>query len=148
MKGAPMKGKTQPVRPMLIHKPLKINGYDIDVMGIVSNIVYIRWFEDLRFEFLDRYWPFENMLKSNRSPVLSTTHVKYRYPLTIYDRPFGMLWISDLGRAKWTVSIEIATEERINCTGTQTGYFLDLTTKRPVPLPTELRKEYERLTSQ
>jgi hypothetical protein len=86
MKGAPMKGKTQPVRPILIQKPLKINGYDIDVMGIVSNIVYIRWFEDLRFEFLDRYWPFENMLKSNRSPVLSTTHVKYRYPLTIYDR--------------------------------------------------------------
>lgn len=101
MKGAPMKGKTQPVRPILIQKPLKINGYDIDVMGIVSNIVYIR-----------------------------------------------MLWISDLGRAKWTVSIEIATEESINCTGTQTGFFLDLTTKRPVPLPTELRKEYERLTSQ
>jgi len=50
-----MKGKTQSVRPMLIQKPLKINGYDIDVMGIVSNIVYIRWFEDLRFEFLDRY---------------------------------------------------------------------------------------------
>jgi acyl-CoA thioester hydrolase len=147
MKGAQMKGEKKSIRPMLIQKPLKINGYDIDVMGIVSNIVYIRWFEDLRFEFLDRHWPFDNMLKSNQSPILSTTHVKYRYPLTIYDRPSGNLWISDLGRAKWTVSIEIITEEKMHCTGTQTGYFLDLTTKKPVPLPRELREEYERLTS-
>jgi len=46
------------------------------------------------------------------------------------------------------VSIEITTEEKVLCTGTQTGYFLDLTTKKPVPLPMELREEYERLIFQ
>ncbi len=30
-------------KPLLIEMPIKINFYDIDAMGIVSNIVYVRW---------------------------------------------------------------------------------------------------------
>ena len=78
-------------RPLLIEKQLKVNGYDIDVMGIVSNIVYVRWFEDLRYRFLDTFCPFEELLARNQSPILSRTEVEYKYPLTIYDHnPLGV----------------------------------------------------------
>jgi len=41
---------TPPIRPFLIEVPLPVRTYDIDFAGIVSNIVYIRWLEDLRLE--------------------------------------------------------------------------------------------------
>jgi acyl-CoA thioester hydrolase len=34
-------------------QPLPIRTYDIDFAGIVSNIVFIRWLEDLRLALLD-----------------------------------------------------------------------------------------------
>ena len=39
---------TRPHDQFLVEMPLKVQGYDIDVAGIVSNIVYVRWLEDLR----------------------------------------------------------------------------------------------------
>ena len=32
---------------LVAEREIEVNNYDIDAMGIVSNIVYIRWFEDL-----------------------------------------------------------------------------------------------------
>ena len=130
------------VRPMMVEKPLRVNGYDIDVMGIVSNIVYVRWFEDLRYKFLDTYFPFEEMLAIQISPILAKTEIEYKYPLTIYDKPLGRVWVADFGRAKWHVSFEIETEQRMHCVGMQTGYFFDLEKKRPVPIPDRLLEHY------
>ena len=39
-------------RKLVAERNFEVNGYDIDAMGIVSNIVYIRWFEDLRTDFI------------------------------------------------------------------------------------------------
>ena len=36
------------MRVMELEMPLKVRAYDVDAMGYVSNIVYVRWFEDLR----------------------------------------------------------------------------------------------------
>lgn len=30
---------------LVAEREIEVNNYDIDAMGIVSNIVYIRWFE-------------------------------------------------------------------------------------------------------
>ena len=38
-------------------QPLPIRTYDIDFAGIVSNIVFIRWLEDLRLALLDQTYP-------------------------------------------------------------------------------------------
>lgn len=132
------------VKPLLLEMPIRINGYDIDVMGIVSNIVYIRWFEDLRHHFLDVYWPYEEMLKLNQSPVLAKTEANYKYPLTIQDKPIiGKVWVHHFGRAKWEMGFEIANESRIFCTGTQMGYIFDINRKRPIPMPEELVERYK-----
>ena len=128
---------------MLLEMPIKVNGYDIDVMGIVSNIVYVRWFEDLRQYFLDTYWPYQAMLKANQSPVLAKTTVEYKYPITIHDQPIGRIWVENFGRAKWEMSFEITIEKKVVCTGKQIGYVVDLERKRPIPMPEGLRKKYE-----
>jgi acyl-CoA thioester hydrolase len=129
-------------RPMLVEKHFKVNAYDIDVMGIVSNIVYIRWFEDLRFGLMDQYWSYQEMLKSGQSPILAKTEADYKFPLTIFDKPVGQLWLSDLTRSKWTVSIEVKAEDKIVCIGKQLGYFYDINRKRPLAIPDALKDNY------
>ena len=134
---------------MLLEMPIKVNGYDIDVMGIVSNIVYVRWFEDLRHHFLDTYWPYEEMLEKGQSPVLAKTEVQYKYPLTIQDKPVvGRVWVNNFGRAKWDMGFEIANANRIFCIGMQMGYIFDLNRKKPIPMPEELVAKYEKSKSE
>lgn len=130
-------------RPMFVEKEIKVHAYDIDVMGIVSNIVYIRWFEDLRFLLLETYWPYGDMLKIGQSPILNKTEIEYKRPLTIFDNPIGRLWISNLTRSRWTVSLEIRAEGKLVCKGSQTGYFYDMEQKRPVPIPQQLHSIYQ-----
>lgn len=135
-------------RPLLIEKQLQINAYDIDVMSIVSNLVYIRWFEDLRYVLLDQYCPIQELLSSGISPILSHTSVDYKIPLTMFDRPVGKLWVSELRKARWSIQVEIVSDAGIHCCGTQTGYFYDLERKRPVRIPAILHQKYDEWMAQ
>lgn len=128
---------------MQVELPIKIHGYDIDLMGIVNNIVYLRWFEHLRQEFLDQFWPLENMLKENQSPILHKTSLEYKKPLTIYDKPNGRLWLSSVKHARWVVDIEIEQNGEIHAAGQQSGFFFDMANKRPVLLPKGLIRQFE-----
>lgn len=130
-------------RPLLVEMPLRINGYDIDVMGIVHNLVYPRWFEDLRTRFLDLYWPLDGMLRDRQCPTILTTHVEYKAPLTIFDKPVGRLWLTEAGKARWKIAAEIATAETLHCTGWQEGIILDLEKRKPVRLPQHLLEKYQ-----
>ncbi|MCF8308160.1 MAG: acyl-CoA thioesterase [Bacteroidales bacterium] len=138
-----MKSTTNIKGAMQVELPIKIYGYDIDVMGIVHNIVYIKWFEHLRQEFLDQYWPLEHMLQQDQSPILQKTQVEYKKPLTIYDKPTGILWVSKIKRVRWAVDIEIVQNGQIYCTGQQSGFFYDLKEKQPVLMPKALVNMYE-----
>lgn len=129
-------------RKMLVEKEFKINMYDIDAMGIVNNIVYIRWFEDLRFAFLDTYYPYTEMIKSNISPILMKTESQYKTALTIFDNPIGRGWVVHLGKSRWEMEFEIISGEKIHCIGKQSGCFYDLEKKKPTLIPHRLIDQY------
>lgn len=129
-------------RRMLLEKEIKINGYEIDVMGIVSNIVYVRWFEDLRMAFLDKYYPFDEMFALKISPILIQTECQYQKYLTIFDKPVGRCWVTYLGEKKWEMEFEIVTESSIHCTGKQSGLFYDLNKKKTTMVPERLLEQY------
>ncbi len=131
------------LKALLIEHPIRVKAYDIDAMGIVSNIVYVRWFEDLRMESLESYFPYAEMMESDFSPILAKTEIEYKYPVRINDKLIGRVWIHSLGKAKWAAKFEIVSETRTHCIGTQTGYFFDLKKNRPIPVPNRLRWAYE-----
>jgi len=54
---------TEDKKILLIEKEIKVATYDIDFAGIVSNISYIRWLEDLRLAWLEKYFPWVNRLR-------------------------------------------------------------------------------------
>lgn len=122
--------------------PLLVQTYDIDFAGIVSNIVYIRWLEDLRLKILETYLPLNELLERGYCPIIASTQIKYRQALRLGDRPTAKMWMSELGRIRCTLQAEIHLEQRLVATATQVGFFNDLNTMRPLAVPEQLKNAY------
>lgn len=119
--------------------PLQVKTYDIDFAGIVSNIVYIRWLEDLRLQLLAEHLPLERQMAHGYGPILGSTHIEYKRPIRLFDRPLGRMWVEKFGRTSWEVKAEILLDGEPAAAATQRGVFVDYATLRPVPVPEELR---------
>ena len=120
-----------------------VKTYDIDFAGIVSNLVYIRWLEDLRLELLAQRYPLERMVADGIGPVLLETSISYREVITIHDSPTGDMEIESIGNLRWTVAARFTSSERrrVHATARQTGIFIRLDTRRPVRVPPALRSD-------
>ena len=121
---------------------LPIQTYDVDFAGIVSNIVYIRWLEDLRLKILESYFPLDELMTDGYCPTVASTQIEYKQALRLFDRPTGKMWISKLGRLRVTLQAEIMLEEQIAATATQVGFLIDPKTMRPLGIPQKLKHAY------
>ena len=135
------------VRPLLVEIPFRVQTYDVDFAGVMSNIVYIRWLEDLRVKVLDEYLPLDALLAQGISPLLARTEINYRRPLRLDDRPIGRMWVSKIGRASSVLSAEFSLDGVIVADARQVGTFITLATGRPIPLPRALRDQYAAMAS-
>jgi acyl-CoA thioester hydrolase len=129
-------------RPLEVVLAIPVRTYDIDFVGIVSNIVYIRWLEDLRLKFLDEHWELNQQLEQGYAPVLAGTEIEYKRSIKISDRVIGRLWLSNLGRLKWTVKAEILSNDELAAIATQKGAFISLENGRPIQIPEEFQNKY------
>jgi acyl-CoA thioester hydrolase len=128
--------------PFEVRLPLPVKTYDIDFAGIVNNIVYVRWLEDLRCEILTNYLPIKQQLERQIAPVILQTQIEYRKPIKIFEKPLGRMWISKMKTLKWMVTAEITVDERIAAIAQQTGCFVNLSNGHPIPIPEELFEMY------
>ena len=121
-------------------QPLPIRTYDIDFAGIVSNIVFIRWLEDLRLALLDQAYPLIQALGEDVAPILLATRISYRRPVTIADRLVGRMRVVGLGRVRWRLAAEFHVAEALHAEAEQEGFFMRLSTRRPVAIPEPIRR--------
>lgn len=105
-------------QPFEVALDLPIKTYDIDFAGIVSNIVYIRWLEDLRLKMLESHLPIEKLMSKGYFPTVNSTQIKYQKALRLGDRPVGRMWMSQLGRLRCTLQAEICLGQEIAATAT------------------------------
>lgn len=117
----------------------KVRSYDIDFAGILSNIVYIRWLEDLRLELFERYLPLTDLLSRKQSPVLVSTQIDYRRTVTLRDRVTGYLWIERLGHKSMVFRAEFKVDDKLVAEARQINAFIDMTTMKAIPIPDEIR---------
>jgi acyl-CoA thioester hydrolase len=125
---------------MKIELALPIRTYDIDFAGIVSNIVYVRWLEDLRLTILAQHFrPLPEILLTGIAPILIKTDISYKQQLTIHDRAIGKMWIEEMGSLRCILAAEIISDDnesvRLAAQAQQTVIFIDLNTRRPVRIP-------------
>ena len=73
-------------KPLPVELQLPVRTYDIDFAGIVSNIVYVRWLEDLRLEMLSHSLPLEELLQNRIAPLILQTKIDYKQAIQMIDR--------------------------------------------------------------
>lgn len=114
--------------------------YDIDYAGIVSNQVYIRWLEDLRFEMIRRHFGWENF-EPGVVPLLLRTEINYRKALRLFEKVSGTIWIASLEGARWKLEAVFEREDGVIVADAKhEGIFFDQKKNRPVRIPEKLKQ--------
>jgi acyl-CoA thioester hydrolase len=129
--------------PLYVEMPFQPKTYDIDFAGHVSNIVYIRWLEDLRNLLLETYLPLDKLMESGVGPVVMRTTIEYRKPAKLFDRLLGKMWMSEMGTVKGILSAEFSVNGDIVARAEQTGLFVKMASGKPVPVPYEFRRQFD-----
>jgi len=131
-------------RNLSIEREIKVASYDIDFAGIVSNISYIRWLEDLRLAWLEKYFSLNIQVDSGFIPILLETHIQYHHAIRMFDKVKGVMYISRLHSHKWRVKAEFIVNEKVMALAEQKGVFVDRVKWRPIRVPEELKELYKR----
>ncbi|MCJ2542059.1 acyl-CoA thioesterase [Thermostichus vulcanus] len=134
--------------PFQVSLSIQVKTYDTDYAGVVSNLVYLRWLEDLRLALLDAYFPLQGQLAQGYTPVLRRTEIDYRRPVRLFDPVIGRMWLPKISHMKWYISAEFEVEGSLVATAEQVGAFLDLNTWKPIPVPPDFARGFSSLKSE
>lgn len=135
-------------KPLYIDLPITVKTYDIDFMGVVSNIAYVRWMEDLRLRFLEVHYPLQKLLSESVVPVIVQTQIEYRRPIRIHDLVTGSMWMEKSDSSGWTATMEFVVNGRRAAIAKQGGVFINITTMKPADPPEGMQKKYEEALQQ
>jgi acyl-CoA thioester hydrolase len=122
-----------------IQHNFQVMTYDIDFAGVVSNISYIRWLEDLRNLFAEQTLPIGEALQRRITPTLMHTDIDYLAPVRFPDIVIGRMWLAERGRSRWNLAAEFKSQatNQLVARAKQVGAFVALDSLRPVRLPEE-----------
>jgi acyl-CoA thioester hydrolase len=119
---------------------LRVQTYDIDFAGIVSNIVFVRWLEDLRLGLMEQAYPLIRALAEDVAPILLGTRISHRRPVAIADALVGRMRVASLGRVRWRLAAEFTVGATVHAEAEQEGLFMRLSTRRPIAIPEPIRR--------
>lgn len=126
-----------------IEYDIPVRTYDIDYAGHVSNIAYLRWFEDMRSMLFEKYFPLQSFMEEGKTPVIVSHFVQYKRPIRLFDKPRAVMWISEIGAAKMVLKAEIRVDEILMTTVEHVGVFIDIGTARPIRMPQKCLKLFQ-----
>lgn len=114
---------------------IQVKTYEIDYVGHVNNINYVKWLEDLRLAWLDDHFPLDEQMKNDMAPVLLETHIRYIKAIRLFDDVTGRIWVAKLGKVKFDLGFEFVVKGEVYASATQTGLLISLKRQKPVRFP-------------
>ena len=126
------------MRTLEIEIELLVRTYDIDFAGVVSNIVYLRWLEDLRLAALEACYPLERFLADSLYLTLVETRIKYKRPIRLLDKPIARMRIGAVSKVRITFNGEIHVGDKLVTESEQVACLVDASNGHPKPLPADL----------
>ena len=125
---------------------LEVYTFQIDIVGHLSNIIYIEWMEIGRLKLLDAVGlPALELTKRDIFPVLVNTNITYKLPIFYGDKITAEIWISKLNAASAIMEFRFLKNDGIlAATGYQKGLFIKGSTGKPYRIPKEERMLYEK----
>ena len=74
-----------------VQHTFRVMTYDIDFAGVLSNVSYIRWLEDLRNLFAEQALSIGDALRRGIVPTLMHTEIDYLAPVRFPDTVTGRM---------------------------------------------------------
>ncbi len=109
-----------------------VNTYDIDRAGHMNNIVYVRWLEDLRNEFLNHHFGFEEKIKEGLYYVVVSTSIRYKRQLNLGDKPSGTIRLVSSEKGILIFAMKIFLDGRTVALAEQKCVLYDLKSSRMI----------------
>ena len=117
---------------------------EMDAFGHVNNVVYFRYFENARIEYLLRIGFADS---SAIGPILASTHCRFRRPLTYPDQLRVGMRVPEIAEDRFTIEYRLVSE-RLAAVAAEGGGVVvsyDYAQGRKAPLPYEVRQAIEAL---
>ena len=135
--------KQNNAKPFFTEKQFQVRTYDIDYASHVSNIVYLRWMEDLRFALLEKYFPLTKQLQAGFVPVLTRTDIHYRRAIRLFEAVHGHMWVQSVGAARFVITAQLLVNNDICADVLHEIAFVEAETGKPIRVPSEFRRIFE-----
>ena len=119
--------------------PITVSAADLDRLGHVNNVVYLRWMQDAAAA----HWETAAGpgLRAAVSWVVTRHEIEYKAPAFEGERLVARTWVGEVRGATWERFIEIrrAGDERLLARGRSVYAALDAATGRPRRVDGEIR---------
>lgn len=131
--------------PIVVEIPIAWG--DMDAMGHVNNIMYLRYFETGRIFYFGKMLIGQMMEKYKLGPILASQTCYYKSPLRFPDKVFVGVKISKLEADNFTMTFIIISDitKRIAATGEGNLVFYDYKEKKKINLPDRLVRRIKRI---
>ena len=120
---------------------LPIQWGDQDAFGHVNGVVYFRWFETARVEYLNRCGLSHLMTGDQLGPILAAIKCDYRRQLKHPDTIVVSASISQIGNSSMTMRhlVYSRAQRAIAAEGESTVVMFDYVRQRPTRVPDDIR---------
>ena|SRR6266545_4635568 len=126
--------------PVVIALPLLWG--DQDAFGHVNNVVYLRWAETARVEYLRRAGLWPELPPEKLGPILASIKCDFKLPLTHPDQVQVGTRISRVGNSSMRMDHRIVSQAAgaVAAEVESTLVLLDYSVHAPVSVPEEMRR--------
>ena len=117
------------------HK-IEVSRDDIDELGHVNNVVYVRWVQ----EVAAAHWEYAApaALKTKYAWVVLRHEIDYKNPAFLKDDITGYTWVGDHHGARFDRFVRIQCESRVLAEAKTSWCLLDAKSLRPIRIPDEI----------
>jgi acyl-CoA thioester hydrolase len=120
---------------------------EMDSFQHLNNVVYFRYFENARIEYLHRMDWFAFQKSTGIGPILASTQARFRRAVTHPDKLLVATRVSALREDRFTMDYRIVSTKLSDVVTLGDGVVVtySYTEDRKVPIPDELRRRIEQI---
>ena len=120
--------------------PITAQSADIDELGHVSNLVYVRWIlETAMAHSIARGWGHAEYLASGTVWVVRRHEIDYLLPVTVGQQLVGETWVDPWKAASCVRRTELVRDGVIVARAATTWAFMSIASGRPQRIPDEMK---------
>ncbi len=132
--------------PAIFEHFLTVRDDEIDRLGHVGNLVYLRWTQEAALAHsAAQGWPTDAYHKLGSGFIVRSHNIEYRRPALLNDELVVRTWVAGFRRASSLRRFKIVRrrDERVLATAATDWAFVRFETGMPTRIPPEIRDAFE-----